>query len=122
MKKIGMSLLAVAFCAVTFVGISRAADEKVTGYVIDEKCSANAKMMGNVECAKKCEDGGSKLVIATDKGGKVYAVDNQDALKGHEGHHVTVTGAVTGMSIHVCRRRHDAREVSSSNSQQNRQS
>jgi hypothetical protein len=22
-------------------------------------------------------------------------------LKGHEGHHVTVSGAVTGMSIHV---------------------
>jgi hypothetical protein len=101
MKKIGMSLLAVAFCAVAFVGVSRAADEKVTGYVIDEKCSTMPKMMGNVECAKKCADGGSKLVIATDKGGKVYAVDNQDALKGHEGHHVTVTGAVTGMSIHV---------------------
>jgi hypothetical protein len=101
MKKIGMSLLAVAFCAVAFVGITRAADSKVTGYVIDEKCSTMPKMMGNVECAKKCEDGGSKLVIAADKGGKVYAVDNQDALKGHEGHHVTVTGAVTGMSIHV---------------------
>jgi hypothetical protein len=101
MKKIGMSLLAVAFCAVASIGVSRAADEKVTGYVIDEKCSTNAKMMGNVECAKKCADGGSKLVIATDKGGKVYAVDNQEALKGHEGHHVTVTGAVTGMSIHV---------------------
>jgi len=101
MKKIGMSLLAIAFCAVAFVGITRAADSKVTGYVIDEKCSANAKMMGNAECAKKCEDGGSKLVIAADKGGKVYAVDNQDALKGHEGHHVTVTGEVTGMSMHV---------------------
>ncbi len=37
----------------------------------------------------------------SDKGGKVYAVDNQDVLHGHEGHHVTVTGAVTGMSIHV---------------------
>lgn len=101
MKKIGMSLLAVVFCAVTFVGVSRAADEKVTGYVIDEKCSTMPKMMGNVECAKKCAEGGSKLVIASDKGGKVYAVDNQDVLKGHEGHHVTVTGAVTGMSIHV---------------------
>jgi predicted nuclease with TOPRIM domain len=101
MKKIGMSLLAVALCTIAFAKVSRAADEKVTGYVIDEKCSTMPKMMGNVECAKKCADGGSKLVIATDKGGKVYAVDNQDALKGHEGHHVTVSGAVTGMSIHV---------------------
>lgn len=101
MKKIGMSLLVVALSVVGFAKVSRAADEKITGYVIDEKCSANAKMMGNAECAKKCADGGSKLVIATDKGGKVYAVDNQDQLKGHEGHHVTVTGEVTGKSIHV---------------------
>lgn len=100
MKKIGMSLLVVALSVVGFAKVSRAADEKITGYVIDEKCSANAKMMGNEACAKKCADGGSKLVIATEKG-KVYAVDNQDALKGHEGHHVTVSGAVTGMSIHV---------------------
>ncbi len=35
MKKIGMYLLAVAFCAVAFVGVSRAADEKVTFYVVD---------------------------------------------------------------------------------------
>ncbi len=101
MKKIGMSLLAVAFCAVAFVGVSRAADEKVTGYVVDEKCSSMPAMKDNVACVKKCEDGGSKLVIASDKGGKVYAVDNQDALHGHEGHHVTVSGAVTGASIHV---------------------
>jgi len=101
MKKIGMSVLAFAFCAVAFVGVSRASDEKVTGYVIDEKCSANAKMMGDADCVKKCQEKGAKLVIATDTGGKVYAVDNQDALKGHEGHHVIVTGAVTGMSIHV---------------------
>ena len=100
MKKIGMSLLAVALCTIAFARVSRADDKKVTGYVIDEKCSANTKMMGNEECAKKCADGGSKLVIAA-KDGKVYAVDNQEALKGHEGHHVTVTGAVTGMSIHV---------------------
>src|SRR5580704_11320692 len=99
MKKIGMSLLAIAFCAVAFVGVTRAADSKLTGYVIDEKCSTMPKMLGNEECAKKCADGGSKLVIVTDKGSKVYAVDNQDALHGHEGHHVTVTGAVTGMSI-----------------------
>src|SRR5271169_2456744 len=102
MKKIGMSLLAVAVCAIAFVGIARAQKEsKVTGYVIDEACSAKPAMMGNVECVKKCQDKGSKLVIAADKGGKVYAVENQDALKGHEGHHVTVTGAVTGMSMHV---------------------
>ena len=33
---------------------------------------------------------------------KVLAVDNPDALKGHEGHHVAVTGSmVKGDSMHV---------------------
>jgi hypothetical protein len=54
MKKIGVSLLPVAFCAVAFVAVSRAPDEKLSGYV-----------------------------------------------NGHEGHHVSVTGEKTGMSIHL---------------------
>jgi len=29
------------------------------------------------------------------------AVDNAETLKGHEGHHVAVTGQVKGDSIHV---------------------
>jgi hypothetical protein len=101
MKKIGMSLLAVALCGIAFVGVSRAAEKKVTGYVVDEKCSSMPKAKSNVECVKKCAEAGSKLVIASDKGGKIFAVDNQDILKGHEGQHVTVSGAVTGTSIHV---------------------
>jgi hypothetical protein len=28
-------------------------------------------------------------------------VENPDALKGHEGHHVAVSGKVTGDTIHV---------------------
>jgi hypothetical protein len=31
----------------------------------------------------------------------VLTVENPDALKGHEGHHVAVTGKVSGDSIHV---------------------
>ena len=40
-------------------------------------------------------------VVVTDGDNKVLAVDNVDALKGHEGHHVAVTGHVKGDSIHV---------------------
>ena len=32
---------------------------------------------------------------------KVLTVENPDVLTGHEGHHVAVTGKVTGDSIHV---------------------
>ena len=52
-------------------------------------------------CAKKCAGAGEKLVIVTDGDQKVLAVDNQDALKGHEGHHVAVTGTMGKDSIHV---------------------
>jgi hypothetical protein len=44
---------------------------------------------------------GEKMVIVTDGDSKVLAVDNQDALKGHEGHHVTVTGTVSKDTMHV---------------------
>jgi hypothetical protein len=41
------------------------------------------------------------MVIVTDKDQKVLMVDNPDALKGHEGHHIAATGHVMGDSIHV---------------------
>jgi hypothetical protein len=41
------------------------------------------------------------MVVVTDSDQKVLTVDNPDALKGHEGHHVAVTGHVEGDSIHV---------------------
>ena len=42
-----------------------------------------------------------RMVVVTDGDQKVLAVDNPDALKGHEGHHVAVTGHATADSIHV---------------------
>ena len=87
--------LAVLFM---FVGVSFAADT-VSGYVADSKCGAKGKT--NAECTKKCLQSGAKMVVVTDKTDKILTVDNPDALAGHEGHHVAVTGTVTGDSIHV---------------------
>ena len=56
---------------------------------------------GGEACTKKCVAAGEKMVVVTDGDSKVLAVDNQDALKGHEGHHVAVTGTVTNNTIHV---------------------
>ena len=44
---------------------------------------------------------GDKLTFVSDKDKKSWDVANPEALKGHEGHHVSVTGAMTGDSIHV---------------------
>ncbi len=73
----------------------------VNGWVSDAKCGAKGANAGAEACTKKCLAAGAKMVIVTDKDQKVLTVDNQDALKGHEGHHVAVTGTMSEDSIHV---------------------
>jgi hypothetical protein len=73
----------------------------VNGWVSDDKCGAKGAMAGQEKCTKGCLEKGAKMVIVTDKDQKVLMVDNPDALKGHEGHHIAATGAVKGDSIHV---------------------
>lgn len=84
-----------------YAGISFAGDatKTVNGYVSDSQCGAKGKT--NAECTKKCLEKGAKMVVVTDKDDKVLTVANPDALAGHEGHHVAVTGEVSGDSIHV---------------------
>jgi hypothetical protein len=73
----------------------------VNGWVTDDKCGAKGANAGAEACTKKCLAAGAKMVIVTDGDQKVLKVDNPDALKGHEGHHVAATGTVKGDSIHV---------------------
>jgi hypothetical protein len=100
MKKIALMLLAAAFLTSTSA-ISFAAPKstKMSGWVSDEKCGA--KDIDNADCAKKCAEAGSKLVFVSEKDKSVINVDNQDALKGHEGHHVSVTGTMDNGTLHV---------------------
>jgi hypothetical protein len=94
-------LICLALCVVfMMVGVTFAADATtVNGYVADSKCGAHGKT--NAECTKKCISEGAKMVVVTDKDEQVLTVENPDALAGHEGHHVAVTGTVNGESIHV---------------------
>jgi len=96
-------LICLALCVMfMFVGITFAADSTtVNGYVADSKCGAKGANAGAAECTKKCLKAGAKMVVVTDGDQKVLTVDNPDVLTGHEGHHVAVTGTVTGESIHV---------------------
>jgi len=73
----------------------------VNGWVVDDKCGAKGANANAEACTKKCLAAGAKLVIVTDKDSKVLTVDNPDALKGHEGHHIAATGSIKGDSIHV---------------------
>jgi hypothetical protein len=73
----------------------------VKGWVSDDKCGAKGANAKAEACTKKCLESGAKMVVVTDGDQKVLMVDNPDALKGHEGHHVAVTGTTKGDSIHV---------------------
>ena len=75
--------------------------ETLNGWVSDSKCGAKGAHDGAAECTKKCIAAGAAMVVVTDKDQKVLTVDNPDALKGHEGHHLAVTGHVDGDKIHV---------------------
>jgi hypothetical protein len=79
------------------------ADTHINGYIVDEKCGAKGASADKAACAKKCIEGGEKAVLVNDADGSVLAIDNQDAIKGHEGHHVTATGHVDSAkkSIHI---------------------
>ena len=100
MKKIMSMLLAAAFLmSVSAVSFAAPKSTKMNGWVSDEKCGA--KDINNADCAKKCAEAGSKLVFVSEKDKSVINVDNQDALKGHEGHHVRVTGTVDNGTLHV---------------------
>ena len=104
MKKFALTLLAVAFLVSFSVAKDKTAGpkaQKVSGWVSDEKCGAKGTAASHADCTKKCEEAGQKLVVVSDKGHKVYNIDNQDALKGHEGHHVRVTGQDTNGTLHV---------------------
>lgn len=95
--KRGIALLVVAAaCSLSLMAA------EVTGYVIDEKCAAKPTMKGDVQCAKKCIDGGAKAVLAGDDG-KVYKVDDasQDRLAYFAGKKVTATGTVTGDTMKI---------------------
>lgn len=96
-------LLCLSLCVMfMMVGVTFAADSTtVNGIVSDSKCGAKNAGAAGAACTKKCVAAGAKLVVVTDGDQKVIAVDNPDVLTGHEGHHVAVTGTMTGDTMHV---------------------
>ncbi len=71
-----------------------------TGYVVDKGCSTKKEMWTNAACVERCAGRGDKLVFVTEDG-KVYQVADQDQVKSHGGHKVTISGTMDGDTIHV---------------------
>lgn len=89
--------LALTLCAAFF---AFAADSPMTGYISDSQCGVKGTDAKHADCAAKCvKEHGAKYVFVNDADKKVYAIDAQDKVAAHAGHHVTVTGTVTGDSL-----------------------
>ena len=80
--------------------LAPAADSTMTGYISDSHCGAKGAKAGHAECATKCvKEHDAKYVFVNDADHKVYAIDAQDKVAAHAGHHVTVTGSVEGDNL-----------------------
>jgi hypothetical protein len=89
---------AVAALALGLAATGFAAEFK--GFVQDEACSTKAAMKGDAACAKKCIDGGAKAVLVGEDG-TIYKIANQDKIKAHAGHNVTIMGDVKEGTITI---------------------
>jgi hypothetical protein len=97
-----MKLKSVAGLALflSAAGFVLAADSTMTGYISDSHCGAKGARAGHEQCAAKCvSEHGGTYVFVNDADHKVYAIDAQDKVAAHAGHHVTVTGAVDGGNL-----------------------
>ncbi len=101
MRTVLFALAALALVSLLATASFAGDASTVNGWVSDSKCGVKGANAGAAECTKKCLAAGASMVVVTDTDQKVLAVDNPDALKGHEGHHVAVTGQVTGDKVHV---------------------
>jgi hypothetical protein len=72
----------------------------VSGYI---SCSTVAKAAtpGDADAVRKCLDKGGLTVIVVDDTQQVLTIENPNAVKGHEGHRVLITGDIHENSIHV---------------------
>ncbi|HEY7402863.1 MAG TPA: hypothetical protein VIB39_05040 [Candidatus Angelobacter sp.] len=93
MKKVFAVFLFLVFTA----SMTLAADGSWTGWITDAKCAPKL----NADCAKKCAEKGEKMVFVDSDQKTILQLTNQDAVKGHAGHHVTLKGKLENGAITV---------------------
>jgi len=80
--------------------LTMAADGSWTGWISDSQCGAKGANAKAGECTTKCvKEHGAKYVFVNDADKKIYAIDDQDKVAAHAGHHVTVKGTASGDAI-----------------------
>ena len=77
-----------------------AAEGTWTGWISDDMCGSKNASEGTAECVSKCvKEHGAKYVFVNDADKKVYAIDAQDKVAAHAGHHVVVKGSIDGNTL-----------------------
>lgn len=102
MKRLGVSLFAIVLWFSLAAIAQDTAAQKSTETGQSSTTSKTKNKAGKLEHLKgKISDDGKSLT--TDKDNKTYTIENTDAVKGHEGHDVRVSGHVdpSNNSIHV---------------------
>lgn len=100
MKKTALVVLGFFLCSM--IAMAAPTDTSWDGWISDSKCAAKGANAGHAGCAKKCIEGGEKPVFVSDKDQKIVPIENPDAVAGHAGEHVKVTGTMTSAgAIHV---------------------
>jgi hypothetical protein len=102
MKSARMLLVLAILCG----GRCVAAEQSWIGKISDSMCGAHhqgptSAKLSDADCTAACVKKGAKYVLVTR--GKVYEIANQDfaGLPDHAGQSVTLTGEMTGDTIHV---------------------
>ena|SRR5687768_4888591 len=101
MKKALIAIAAIALLVPAFAAAHDHPAASWTGWVTDDSCAAKGANAEHASCAKKCLDGGSKLVFYNSADEKIYTLDNQKLAEEHIGHEVVVKGTAEGNSIKV---------------------
>ncbi len=95
-----LRIATIAAATLFAAALSFAADTSLTGWISDSNCGAKGANAKAGECTTKCvKEKGAKYVFVNDADQKVYAIDAQDQVAAHAGHHVTVKGDVKGDAI-----------------------
>jgi hypothetical protein len=104
MKIASKAVVCAALATMSFVTLRAfAATVTLSGWVSDSKCGAgHGAKSPDADCVSKCIAGGAKPVFV-DGDGKVWAIDDPEAVKGHYGHHVSVVATVdeTKKAVHI---------------------
>ena len=96
-------ILPTLFFVVAMIFAAAATTATVSGYISDSVCGPKGVTVGYADCINKCLVKGAQLVIVVDGTQQLLTIDNPDVVKGHECHHVLVTGDINvqANTIHV---------------------